>query len=396
MPSIFERLARRLVEPKFWAPCKTCDLRDKCYVHHNAQTFANPTAGPQVLDRLALMYRLVTLRAKLHITLRDLRSALAYTLAGTRNCDEIHELYQSGDRAEILKGFYFNSWAAIGTAQHDRLLRLLREIEVGQTSDPKLDRTFDFHEPEPAPGLMDFAPRAGYDRELLSAAYQERPVEIATHHNGARFKYHRDYVAMLRRRHFFEARDDSWRNLIPYGAAAQMLDILTRRPDPRAEALKIIRAVNRGEGVFDNRRLKGKLALQVRQVESATVRSYRVFPAERFELVPQEPGQASPYLEHSPTALLLRYNDGTELSAELVINLDVFEMLDRLNHGYRPTVDELQGYYLTLTVFKNILGSAPYQEVLLTPTGHEFYSVTRYPGGQLAMRLSEESTPYGT
>jgi hypothetical protein len=201
---------------------------------------------------------------------------------------------------------------------------------------------------------------------------------------------------MMRRRHFFEARDESWRNLIPYGAAAQMLDILTQRPDPRAEALKIIRAVNRGEGVFDNRRLKGKLALQVRQVDSATVRSYRVFPAERFELVPQEPCQASPYLEHSPTALLLRYNDGTELSAELVINLDVFEMLDRLNHGYRPTVDELQGYYLTLTVFKNILGSAPYQEVLLTPTGHEFYSVTRFPGGQLAMRLSEESTPYGT
>ena len=71
-------------------------------------------------------------------------------------------------------------------------------------------------------------------------------------------------------------------------------------------------------------------------------------------------------------------------------------MLDRLDHGYRPTVDEIQGYYLTLAVFKNILGSAPYQEVLLTPTGHEFYSVTRYPGGQLAMRLSEETTTYGS
>jgi hypothetical protein len=84
------------------------------------------------------------------------------------------------------------------------------------------------------------------------------------------------------------------------------------------------------------------------------------------------------------------------LQAELVINLDVFEMLDRLDLGYRPTVDELQGYYLSLTVFKNILGSAPYQEVLLTPTGHEFYTVTRYPGGQLVMRLSEEPPPYGT
>lgn len=396
MPSILERLVKRLVEPKFWAACKNCDLCDKCYVHHNARTFANPTAGPQVLERLALMYRLVTLRAKLHITLRDLRSALAFTLVGTRDCDEIHALYQQGEREEILHGFYFNSWAGFGVDQKDRLLRLLREIEVGQTSDPKLDRMFDFHRPAPAPGLMDFAPRASYDAELLTAAYEALPAEITTHHNGPRFKRHREYVSMLRRRHFFEARDESWNHLIPYGAASQMLTILTQRPDPKTEALKIIRAVNRGEGVFDNRRLRGKLALQARQVEAATIRSYRVFPADRFEVVPQEPAQASPYLEHSPTALLLRYVDDSGLTAELVINLDVFEMLDRLNQGYRPTVDELQGYYLTLAVFKNILGSASCQEVLLTPTGHEFYAVTRHPGGQLAMRISEEPPPYGT
>jgi len=396
MASILERLVKRLVEPKFWTPCKSCDLRDKCYVHHNAQTFANPTAGLQVLERLALMYRLVTLRAKLHITLRDLRSALAFTLAGIRDCDEIHALYAQGDRDAILQGFYFNSWAGAGREQHDRLLRLLREVEVGQTSDPKLDRSFDFHPPDLAPELMDFAPRASYDRSLLLAAYQALPADVATHHNGPRFKSHREYVAMLRRRHFFEARDESWRNLIPYDTASKMLAILTTRPDPKTEALKIIRAVNRGEGILDIRSLRGKLALQVRHVEAATVRSYRVFPAAQFELVPQEPAQASPYLEHSPTSLLLRYSDGTGLQAELVINLDVFEMLDRLNQGYRPTVDELQGYYLTLAVFKNILGSAPYQEVLLTTTGHDFYSVTRSPEGQLAMKVAEEQEPYGT
>ena len=74
----------------------------------------------------------------------------------------------------------------------------------------------------------------------------------------------------------------------------KMLAILIQRPDPKTEASKIIRAVNPGEGVFDNRRLRGKLALQVRQVEAGTVRSYPVFPSDRFELVPQEPAQASP------------------------------------------------------------------------------------------------------
>ena len=41
-------------------------------------------------------------------------------------------------------------------------------------------------------------------------------------------------------------------------------------------------------------------------------------------------------------------------------------MLQRLNDGYRPSVEEEQGYYLSLAVFKNVLGSAPYQEVLLS------------------------------
>ena len=92
----------------------------------------------------------------------------------------------------------------------------------------------------------------------------------------------------------------------------------------------------------------------------------------------------------------MRFGDSSDLQAELVINLDVFEMLERLNQGYRPTVDELQGYYLTLAVFKNILGSAPYQEVLLTPSGHEFYSVSRHAGGELVMRHLEETVPHAT
>ena len=94
-------------------------------------------------------------------------------------------------------------------------------------------------------------------------------------------------------------------------------------------------------------------------------------------------------------ALLLNYEGEGGLKAELVINLDVYEMLDRLNQGYRPTVDEIQGYYLTLAVFKNILGSAAYQEVLLTPSGHDFYSVSRDGEGRLTMRVAEEEGPYG-
>ncbi len=395
-PSIVSSLLRRLSAPEFWEPCEQCDLKDKCYVYHNARTFANETAGSQVIERIELLYRLVILRGKLHITMRDLRSSLAYMLAGTRDCDAIHELHQSGRPGEFLQGFYFNSYSAVGEDQpKDRLLRLLKEIDVAKTNDPKLDRAFDFHPPDPAPALMDFDSREGYDRDLLKSVYADLPLDYTARENPIRLALHRRYVEMLRRRHFFEARDKSWKRLIPYDAGSRMLELLQDNPDPDGSALKIIAAINHGEGISRTSRLKGKLALQVRQVDSGVLRSYRVFDASHFTLVAQESAHESRYIEHSPSALLLRYrNPDTDLTGELVINLDVFEMLDRLNRGYRPTVDELQGYYLSLAVFKNILGSAPYQEVLLTPNTREFYSVARHSDASLKISLAEDPAEY--
>ncbi len=238
---------------------------------------------------------------------------------------------------------------------------------------------------------MDFDGRGHYDRDLLKMEHTHLPLDYSAKENQVRLERHRRYVEMMRRRHFFEARDESWRRLVPYDAAGRMLELIDDGSQPAEHALKILDSINHGEGITHTSRLRGKLALQVRTVESGALRSYRVFDAAHFTLVPQEAAGQSPYLEHSPSALLLRYhNPETGLKGDLVINLDVFEMLDRLNRGYRPTVDELQGYYLALAVFKNILGSAPYQEVLLTPNAREFYSVQRRNDTSLALRVAEE------
>lgn len=73
----------------------------------------------------------------------------------------------------------------------------------------------------------------------------------------------------------------------------------------------------------------------------------------------------------------------------MAINLDVFEMLVRLNEGYRPSVEEMQGFYLCLGVFKNSLNAQPYREILLTTTGHDFYQVARGDDGRIAMQLNK-------
>ncbi len=383
--SIMERLLRRITHEKFWSPCHACDLKDRCYAFHNARTFQDVSVGPQVTERLKTLYTLTHLRGRLHITLRDLGSALAYTLVGTRDCDEIHKLYENGQREEIAQGFYFNAWMGGGKPTADRLLTLLKDVDVGEAADPRLDRSLDFVGPHRDRRLFTFSHRDNYDHAVLQALFKELPRDFTGKPTIHRAQAHRRFVAMARRRAFFERRDDGWRDMLPYRSAQQMLRLVRGALQPEQMLSEVLQAINRGEGLTDPGRLGGSLALQVRQVEGGTIRSYRLFPAEHFSLEVSDEASRARFVEHTPNVLVLRYavEDGED--AELLVNLDIFEMLQRLNEGYKPSLEAQQGYYLSLSVFKNVLGSAPYQEVLLTRTGHDFYTVQRHPNGRLEM-----------
>lgn len=382
--SILERQARLLTHPKFWGACQNCDLNDRCYALHNAQTFQDRTAGPQVLERLKTLYTLTHLRGRLHITLRDLRSALAFMLTSARSCAEIHKLYAEGRRNEIAAGFYFNSWMGAESTTVDRLLTLLQGMDVGAVNDPRLDRNLDFVSPARDRSRFGFADRGRYDHDVLRALYENLPRDFSGKPTPHRTEAHRRYVGMARRRAFFERRDGGWRAMLPYRSGDRMLKMVRQEAMPELALPEVLQAINRGEGLLDPTRLADSLALQVRQVERGTIRSYRLYDAGRFQLTIRDGASRARFVEHMPDALVLSFDDQSN-QAELVINLDVFEMLERLNHGYRPSLEEEQGYYLSLAVFKNVLGSAPYQEVLLTTTGHDFYRVERHGDGRLEM-----------
>lgn len=387
--SIFERLVNRMTHEKFWEACHGCDLKDRCYAFHNARTIQDETAGRHVVERLKTLYSITHLRGRLHITLRDLRSALSYMLVGTLDCGEIHELYRSGRRAEILHGFYFNSWRGGDAANADRLLTLLAEVDVAGDDDPRLDRALDFVSPSEDRTLFRFEQRGSCDREILRSLYDELPRDVSGKASAARSEAHRRFIAMARRRSFFERRDGGWRSMLPYKSADDLLAVV--RGDRQAEDLlePLLLAINRGEGLTRPERIGNYLALEVRRVAGGSVRSYRLYPRDRFSLSLADPAARSLFVEHMPIGLALRYRD-EHLDAELLVTLDVYEMLQRLNEGYRPSVEEEQGHYLSLAVFKNLLGSAPYQEVLLSTSGHDFYRVARQADGRLEMRRARE------
>lgn len=389
--SIFSRLLRRMTHDSFWEPCSGCDLKDRCYALHNARTFQDETAGPKVTERLKSLYMLTHLRGRLHITLRDLRSALAFMLVGTRDCAGIHELYRNGHREKVAQSFYFNSWMGGSEKNADRLLSLLREVDVGIATDPKLDRSLDFVSPADDRTLFGFADRGRFDRDVLGRLFDDLPRDFIGKQSSHRSVTHQAYVSMARRRAFFERRDAGWKRMLPYRTGEQMLGLVRGQRMPTIVLPELLHAINRGEGLSDPERLGGSLALQVREVDGGTIRSYRLYAKERFSLEVKDDARRARFVEHMPNSLVLRYRAEAGSDAEFPINLDVFEMLQRLNEGYRPSVEEEQGYYLSLAVFKNVLGSAPYQEVLLTTTGHDFFKIHRQQDGRLNMdRVSTE------
>ena len=379
-PSILERLIARMSQQEYWQACELCDLKGKCYAHHNARTFQDPVAGPKVIERLKMLYTITHLRGRLHITMRDVRSALAFMLVGTRDCDGIHQLYQNGgeeNQNRILDGFYFNSWLGGAEGSNDRLISLLREIDVAEVSNPDLDRELGFLNPKTrAMSRFSFAERAGYDDELVEALFRNLPRDYSMKNRARLIAKHRNYLSHMRRRHFFERRDIGWKEMLPYGNIDTFLDAI-EQPGTKSpkDVTTILQAINRGEGLSDPTRLRNQLALRVRQVEKGTIRSYRLFDARRFTLRTEQEPTAHPFLECLSQALSLHYNSTDGHKAVLRINLDIYEMLMRLNNGYPPSIEEQEGFYLSLAVFKNVLSAAPYQEVLLTDSGFEFFQI---------------------
>jgi serine/threonine protein kinase len=388
--SILERTIKRMTDPAHWLACEQCDLRDKCYALHNARSFQDETAGPRLIERLQTLYTMTHLRGKLHITMRDLRSALSFMLISNRDCADIHAIYAESDRNSIARGFYFNSWLGGGARSADRLISLLAEVDVGRQEDPRFDRGLDFVQPDDRM-LFRFERRAGFDFKVLQALFDDLPRGAGVSTTRHRARLHRDYVAMTRRKQFFERRDSTWERMLPYRSAKRMVDIVRSKEKLDELIPQLLNAVNRGEGLLRPERLGPNLALQLRQVENGTVRSYRLFPSRHFSLQVEDSAAQARFMEHLPTGLRLRFrpHGNQAMASDLVLNLDVFEMLTRLNEGYRPSVEEMQGYYLSLAVFKNSLNAQPYREILLTTTGHDFYRVALRDDGLIEMQFSK-------
>jgi hypothetical protein len=270
----------------------------------------------------------------------------------------------------------------------------LREIDVADVSNPTLDRDLGMFSPKTkSNSRFSFGSRGEYDNVIIEALYHGLPRDYSSGNRMSLMSKHHRYLSHLRRRYYFECRgnaENDRMNMLPYKGVDSFMKIVQAvSGESGKSAEQYIFAINRGEGLTAPERLGNQLALRVRCVEKGTIRSYRLFDGDCFSIQRIRDGENS-YLEYLPDSILLVYrSEQSGQSASLKINLDVHEMLTRLNNGYIPNIEEQEGFYLSLSVFKNILAAAPYQEVLLTENGVEFYQIKRDSESVLHMKRVE-------
>lgn len=397
--SIFDRLVDRLTSPSLWERCEECGIADRCYAKFNADSLNDPNHGPQIRRRLKALFEITYFRQRLHITIRDLRSALVYILFGTDDCDGIHTLLEAPDqRLEYVSRFYYAApfdYLLPARASGDRLVRLLAQVDPGRVANPKLDAQLGFASPEELQILPPFDSRSDYDVELLGDRFRAiRPTEPESglgppNENGA--LQSRLYHAFLRRKVYFERVDDRWPQMLPYSRFIEFSNLMRTRDQVELDRVRteLIHAISLSEGIYHPDIGKNHLCLRNSQEPRVTLKSFRRFDHRRFLCKLRELDNLGSYIEYVPSVLILDYKQVESILME--VSLDLFEMLDRIRHGYTPSLNELQGSYINLLIFKRQLASTYYDEVLLTEDESEFFRVFQTPDQKLILEDASQT-----
>lgn len=396
--SLVEQQLRALTDAELWKPCETCSHRARCPLKFNADTLRDDVSGAAVRARLRRLFEVVHLRRKAHVTMRDLRSALSWVLLRDHGCDDVARLIKQNATEALVDLHYADALADRGrVGRHgvdDRLVAVLREADPGRVNAPQLDRRID-RDPQAAVPWMTFEQRA----QTPHAVLKDQTKNAARHGDdlslGKLLAQRRALTERWRRWAYYERRDDGWRDMLPYRSLRDLEDVLAARPSPTdgtrpyAERLRdnVIEAISLSEGLRHPLLLRKYLALRVSRVKDPSIRSYRLFPKDAFNVIVPTYGKLGEYLECAPDALELTA-DANLGRARLRISLDLLEMLELIRSGYRPSPADLQGMFVNLLIFRNELMNLAFDRIVVTQDEQDLYEINASPDKEVGVRLS--------
>lgn len=375
--SIFTRQLNAIVNGPFWQPCNNCDYRLRCPIKYNVDTFRDSTSGAVVTERLRRLVDLIRLARRRHLTMRDVRSLISHVLFRDRNCAEIAQLLQSDEPIDVLDLAYFQAPGGLGSVDGSAIEQgagLLSVFDVALVANPNDDRAIARGE---ALRRVDFTDRSGdYMGELIASTRARAGSGYDSNVPLARLAHQ-----AARRQFYFERADDGWQDMFPYTRLRQFLDALApdngaARDDLRRE---VIRAISIHEGVPDT--TYADLALWLATSDDTTLdyRCFRRYPVADFGL--RIIAVDAPYIESEPDRLELFHRPS---GATLDIDIDLMEILDRLQEGSVPSAYDGGAFLINLSLFKHQLLTEPSSELILA-SDHQLMRISR---GQSAGSIS--------
>lgn len=360
-------------QPEYWHACTTCSVAESCPIRFNASRFGTV----QVQQRIRALFLIKHLEHTTRITIRDLRSRLAYALTGDLGCENV--------QAALLHESDPNAW---------RRRHTLYELVFGEPKDELGLRYLD-----PAETLSPLADR--WVTAQLRASTSDMPPLTPLHNaqlwtdSDAHTGVADGAAAWLRRALFFESLPQPegetvfgpphWSNLLPYRHLDSWLNLLSREGLTTNDDLSLFTkgiSAARGWAAGDPTGLVVATASDpVRGVQVAKVVRSASLHVERDKVAA---GNSSIGLTDH---VQLRYGE----VANLTIGLNLFEVLQRYAAGTMPGSDEYAAVLLELQEFNARLEQAEVHALILADARGRRWRVER-DGDTLHVRAEDDPT----
>lgn len=396
--SLFRRQIKKIVEPQHWQGCIGCPAKEKCFIRFNAQSLNDPDQGEEVINRMENLLTTVHMRRELHITMRDMRSFIAFWLTRDHDCEDVKKLSETSVNAnDFFEKFYFNicDSKAVDSGNKDRMVKLVRQTDVGLAAVPALDRQLYF-QPLQQRDFISFRRR---ETDVLDWLNRFKVTDIQP---GEEETVHiRGFHRLLARLQYFEGRINFLKRN-PFRSMSEFRQaVLSPEPEKVEETRRAIAtAIAVLEGC-PNDDIASKFIVLSVGGKDPYCSSFRLFPLEDFELVEESSPRNQRFMEYHPDKLIFRYKPGPHIS--LTISLDIYEMLHFLSKGFNPSLNDLKGRFVELLIFKNMLLNVPYRSLLVTDDKQTFYTIsanlnnqiiiekTAFHGNQITQNQSQPS-----
>lgn len=384
-PSLLSQQIKAITNPDLWGKCKGCPLADKCFIKYNVDTFNDSSAGDEIINRLEWLLRAVVYKRELHITMRDLRSFISFLLTRDYSCEEVKQLVEfvkAENKPELYWNFYYFDITAPAlhykgyfplrtTESNDRLVKILRETDIAKVALPANDRDLYFKEKR-ANGYLIFNDRKQSLLEDFNSVNEVVPIWKVTGED-VRFLISLRHQTFIRHQ-YFEGKIDYMKRL-PYRYIGDFAQKLKSAED---ESLKetmagLSHAISISEGCDAPAMTNGYLLLSNSQVGDPISKSYRRFSIDEFELFVNKTDHLTEYIEYESDSFTFRHK--TDKFIQLTVSLDLYEMLQYISAGFSPSVNDLQGKFIELQIFKNLLQSKTYKEILVTKNNRKFTAI---------------------